>query len=71
MISDDTLPVDKSRIAMGEFCAGGNLSISVVQLPELRDKIKAIVAFCPILDFLITPEQKLMTRLYKNLGDKD
>jgi acetyl esterase/lipase len=71
VIDDSSLPIDKSRVAIGGFSAGGNLSLSAVQLPELRGRIKAVVPWYPITDWVTKTEQKLKTRPYKNPGDKD
>src|SRR6202044_3816553 len=71
IIEDSSLPIDKLRVAMGGFSAGGNLSLSAVQLPELQGKIKAVVPWYPVTDWVTKTEQKLKTRPYKNLDDKD
>ncbi|KAG9948805.1 alpha/beta-hydrolase, partial [Aureobasidium melanogenum] len=51
ILSDDTLPIDASKIAMGGFSAGGNLSLSVAQTPSLQGKIKALLLWYPSTDF--------------------
>lgn len=71
LIEDSSLPIDKSRVAIGGFSAGGNLSLSAAQLPELQGKIKAVVPWYPVTDWVTKTEQKLKTRPYKNADDKD
>jgi acetyl esterase/lipase len=69
VIEDDTLPVDPSRVAIGGFSAGGNLSASAVQLPALKTMIEAVVLIYPVLDFSIPPEQK--QAVWHKPGEKD
>ncbi len=71
VIEDPSLPIDKSRVAIGGFSAGGNLALSASQLPELQGKINAIVAWYPVTDWSIPTPEKAKTRPYKNPGDKD
>jgi len=71
VLEDTSLPIDKSRVAMGGFSAGGNLSLSAVQLPELQGKIKAVVPWYPVTDWVTKTEQKLKTPPYRNPGDRD
>ncbi|KAI9811092.1 MAG: hypothetical protein M1827_005674 [Pycnora praestabilis] len=70
VIDDSTLPIDKTKIVIGGFSAGGNLALGASQLPELKGLIKAAVTFYPIVDFGHPPEHKLSMRPYKN-GPKD
>jgi acetyl esterase/lipase len=51
VIADPDLPVDHSKIAMGGFSAGGNLSLAIAQLDGIREKVKAIVPIYPVVDF--------------------
>ena len=51
ILSDASLPVDRSNIAMGGFSAGGNLSLSVAQEKSLQGKIKALLLWYPSTDF--------------------
>jgi acetyl esterase/lipase len=50
ILEDTSLPIDRSRVAIGGFTAGGNLSLSAAQLPELQGKIKAVVPWYPVTD---------------------
>jgi acetyl esterase/lipase len=65
VLADDSLPIDHSRIAIGGFSAGGNLALSVSQLPGLKGLIKAAVVYYPIVDFGHPPNEKLDSRPYK------
>jgi acetyl esterase/lipase len=69
VIDDPTLPIDKTRIAMGGFSAGGNLSLTVPQKPELKGLIKAAVAFYAPTDMVPSAEFKLQTRLTPDKPD--
>ena len=51
VVEDPDLPVDKSKIAMGGFSAGGNLALAISQSPELQSKIAGLVLWYPPLDF--------------------
>lgn len=61
ILGDDSLPVDKSKVAVGGYSAGGNLSLSAVQLNGLHDRIKGVVAYYPVTDYTLTLEEKLST----------
>ncbi|KAI0186227.1 Alpha/Beta hydrolase protein [Xylaria flabelliformis] len=67
IFNDESLPLDKSRIGVGGFCAGGNLALSVCQLPSIRDKVRptAVVAICPLVDQTIHTRKKLKMRYRK------
>ena len=45
VIDDPLLPVDKGRVVLGGFSAGGELMMSAAQIPELRNKVKGVVAW--------------------------
>ncbi|KAK8085080.1 Arylesterase [Apiospora hydei] len=64
---DASLPIDKQRIAVGGFSAGGNLSMAVCQLPLVRETVKpaAVVPMYPSLDQSIHAEDKIQNRQYK------
>ncbi|KAH0039180.1 alpha/beta-hydrolase, partial [Aureobasidium melanogenum] len=51
ILDDDELPIDETRIAMGGFSAGGNLSLSVAQEESLQGKFKALLLWYPSCDF--------------------
>lgn len=71
IIEDTTLPVDKSRVVLGGFSAGGNICLSAAQMPELRRKLKGLVSCYPITDFTLAPAQKHSSRPYRNPKDVD
>ncbi|KAI0019207.1 alpha/beta-hydrolase [Xylariomycetidae sp. FL0641] len=64
---DESLPIDKTRIAVGGFSAGGNLALAVCQLPSIREKIRmaAAVPLYAVLDHSVSPEEKCRMRYYK------
>ncbi|KFY42667.1 hypothetical protein V495_04395 [Pseudogymnoascus sp. VKM F-4514 (FW-929)] len=52
VLDDDSLPIDKSQVAIGGFSAGGNLACAVSQSKTLQGKIGGLVAFYPPANFL-------------------
>lgn len=71
IIEDGDLPIDKSRIVLGGFNAGGNLALSAAQFPELKDKICGIVCWYPVTDFALSASAKQSSRPYRNKQDLD
>ncbi|SPO05358.1 related to triacylglycerol lipase [Cephalotrichum gorgonifer] len=64
--SDPSLPIDKSRVAISGFSAGGNLALALCQLPTVRSHPaapKAVVPIYPPVDVSRTPASK--RRQYK------
>lgn len=53
--------VDKTKVAVGGYSAGGNLSLASVQLNGLSKRIKGVVAVYPVVDFSTSSENKLKT----------
>jgi acetyl esterase/lipase len=51
VLADDTLPYDPSKVAIIGFSAGGNLTLSVAQLPGIKEKVQSLVPFYPVVDF--------------------
>ena len=70
VLSDASLPIDKARVAIGGFSAGGNLALCASQLPNLKGTIKAALSFYPIVDWGHDPAEKLRRRPYKG-GPKE
>ncbi|KAJ3555030.1 hypothetical protein NPX13_g10449 [Xylaria arbuscula] len=70
VLHDDSLPVDRTKVVAGGFSAGGNLALCASQLPAVKGKINAILAFYPIVDWGHPPSYKLASRPYKG-GPKD
>ncbi|CAD0097307.1 unnamed protein product [Aureobasidium mustum] len=64
VIDDGTLNIDKSRIVMAGFSAGGKLALTSCQLPELRGRITAAISYFPIVDWSAPPHVKWAERLY-------
>ena len=60
VLSDETLPLDKKKVAIGGFSAGANLALAVSQ--NHRDKIGGVVAFYPAVDFVTKGPEKMKTR---------
>ncbi|CAD0092653.1 unnamed protein product [Aureobasidium vineae] len=62
-IDDETLNIDKSRVVMGGFSAGGSLALTSCQLPELQGLIRAAVSYYPAVDWSHPPPVKWAHRL--------
>jgi acetyl esterase/lipase len=62
VLEDETLPFDKTKVAIGGFSAGANLSLAICQDKALQGKIGGIVAFYPPCDFLPTMSEKVASR---------
>lgn len=52
VLDDNSLPIDKSKVDIGGFSAGGNLACAVSQNKTLQGIIGGLVAFYPPADFL-------------------
>jgi len=70
VLSDQSLPIDKTKVAMGGFSAGANLSLCASQLPPLKGTIKAALTFYPIVNWDHPPDEKLRRRPYQT-GPRD
>ncbi|OTB09426.1 hypothetical protein M426DRAFT_79359 [Hypoxylon sp. CI-4A] len=64
---DESLPIDKERIALAGFSAGANLSLSVSQLPSIRERVRpsAAIPVYAVVDVTIPSDLKVKTRYYK------
>jgi acetyl esterase/lipase len=71
IIEDEDLPIDKTRVVLGGFSAGGNLALSAAQIPELKNKVCGVVCWYPIADFSLMPTEKQSSRPYRNKNDTD
>ncbi|CAG7965025.1 unnamed protein product [Penicillium olsonii] len=70
VLADETLPIDRNRVSMGGFSAGGQLVLSASQLPGLKGVVKAAIVYYPVVDFGALTNEKLEARPYIN-GPKD
>lgn len=70
-IENHDLNIDKSRVVVGGFSAGGNLALSAAQMPSMREKLNGVVAWYPVMDFTLTPDEKKASRPYRNARDLD
>ncbi|KAK2058424.1 alpha/beta hydrolase fold protein [Colletotrichum caudatum] len=68
-VGDESLPIDKSRVALGGFSAGGNLALCLSQIPSVRGHAsaapKAVVPVYPPTDFATPTASKRDRRPYK------
>ncbi|RWA12323.1 hypothetical protein EKO27_g2794 [Xylaria grammica] len=70
VLADASLPIDKDKMVIGGFSAGGNLSLGASQLPPLKGNLRAALTFYPIVDWSHPPSEKLSRRPYKG-GPQD
>lgn len=68
---EDNIPADRTKVVVGGYSAGANLSLSAAQLDGLHDRINAIVAYYPILDSDMTLEEKLQVSKIAPGREKD
>ena len=47
VLDDPDLPVDKTKVAVAGYSAGGTLSLTATQLNGLADRVKGVVAYYP------------------------
>lgn len=71
VLADDSIPGDRNRVIVGGYSAGGNLSLSAVQLHGLHDKVSAVVAYYPVVNYTLTLEDKLSTSVVAPGKKKD
>jgi acetyl esterase/lipase len=62
VLEDKELPIDHSKVAVGGFSAGGNLSIAISQDPSLRLKIGGIIAVYPPTNWSTPMSESLASR---------
>lgn len=51
VLTDPELPIDHSKVALGGFSAGGNLSLAIAQMEGLRGGITSLIPIYPVVDF--------------------
>ncbi|GME39144.1 Alpha beta hydrolase fold protein [Neofusicoccum parvum] len=51
--------VDRARVAVCGYSAGGNLCLAATQLRGLRARVRAAVAFYPVVDFSLRHEDRV------------
>ncbi|MCJ1435916.1 hypothetical protein MMC27_005292 [Xylographa pallens] len=71
ILTDDSLPIDRHRVAVGGYSAGGQLALSACLDSRLKGKIHATIAFYPPTDFTISAAARKDTRPYRYEGEVD
>ncbi|MCJ1284974.1 hypothetical protein MMC26_004311 [Xylographa opegraphella] len=71
ILADDSLPIDRDRVAISGFSAGGQLALSACQDTRLKAKVHAVVSFYPPVDFTISAAARKDTRPYRYEGEVD
>ena len=59
ILDDESLPVDRTGVAVAGYSAGGNLALTATQLPGVKGRIKAAAAYYPVVDFTIPGDEKI------------
>ncbi|KAH8812050.1 prolyl oligopeptidase-like protein [Xylogone sp. PMI_703] len=63
IIEDDSLPAfDKLKVCVGGFSAGAGFSLTVTQLPELKGRIRGVVAFYPPTNYVTPVKESIAAR---------
>jgi acetyl esterase/lipase len=67
VIADESLPIDKNRVAITGFSAGGNLTLSVAQLPSIREHVKpsALMPIYAAVNQSLPSDERIKSRFYK------
>jgi acetyl esterase/lipase len=71
VLSDESLPIDATRVVMGGHSAGGNLALTASQTPEIRGKLHGAVCWCAITEWVTSIETKLQNRPYRDAKQVD
>lgn len=66
-MSDLSLPIDRTRSAIGGSFTGATLAFAVAQLPSIRQRVgfQAVFSCCGLLEMAIPVSAKAETRYYK------
>lgn len=59
VLKDESLPVDKTRVALAGYSAGANLALAASQTDGMRGRIKGVVAYYAPTDFVRTAEERI------------
>lgn len=62
ILKDESLPLDRTKVAIGGFSAGANLSFAVSQDESLQGKIGGLLSFYGPMDFTTSTVDKMATR---------
>ncbi|WDK16983.1 hypothetical protein CGRA01v4_08266 [Colletotrichum graminicola] len=64
-LNDESLPLDRTRVALLGWSAGGNLALAASQLESVRKHLTCIVPIYPTVDLSIEAVEKASSRQYK------
>jgi acetyl esterase/lipase len=70
VLADDTLPVDKTRVVLAGYSAGGNLALSIGQLPLLKGKISGAVAYYPATNNAQSANDRVKSLARRNASEQ-
>ncbi|KAM0138676.1 hypothetical protein ACHAP3_003540 [Botrytis cinerea] len=62
ILEDESLPFDRSKVAIGGFSAGGCYSLAVPQASSLQGRIHGVCAFYPVPGFVTPPSVSIAAR---------
>lgn len=64
-LADESLPVDRDRVALAGWSAGGNLALAAARRDTVRDRVRAVVPIYPVCDFSVPAAAKPGRRQWK------
>ncbi|KZL76411.1 hypothetical protein CT0861_03418, partial [Colletotrichum tofieldiae] len=64
-LNDESLPLDRTRVSLLGWSAGGNLALAASQLESVRKHLTCIVPLYPAIDLSTDGEVKAQSRRYK------
>jgi acetyl esterase/lipase len=50
VLDDESLPIDRDKVALVGYSAGGNLALAAAQMEGVKGKIKAVVGYYPVVN---------------------
>ncbi|KAK1978531.1 Alpha/Beta hydrolase protein [Colletotrichum cereale] len=64
-LDDESLPLDRTRVALLGWSAGGNLALAAAQLESVRKRLACLVPVYPATDLSVEGVDKAPSRRYK------
>lgn len=68
ILSDDSLPIDRSKVVIGGASAGATLALAISQDERLQGRIHGAICLCPVLDFTCDEQRVEYYEMLKGKG---